>query len=297
MTCSSTTPAAPSARRAGDDGAGHGPPGVPVRHELAALGVVWQRDMLHYVRDRLKIVVTVLQPVLMLLALGAGLAALLPASPGGADYRTFLFPGMLVMTVQAPAISAGVALVTDRQAGFLREMIVAPVRRETLLVGRCLGGATIAACQGALLLPLAGIAHLPYDPVLLALLLGELAVVALAMTALGVLLAVTITRTESFYAVLSVLTMPLIFLSGAMFPVQGLPAWLSWAVLINPVSYAVDALRRTITGYLPGPVPPQLFDGPRWGGWSPPVALELAGIAVLGAVMLVWASRRFGRLG
>ncbi|MDN3356179.1 ABC transporter permease [Actinomadura sp. DC4] len=262
--------------------------------ELSALLVIWQRDMLHYRRDRLKILVTVLQPVMMLTVLGAGLASLLPAT-GGADYRTFLFPGMLMMTIQAPAISAGVSLVTDRQSGFLREITLAPVRRETVLVGRCLGGASIATCQGALLLPLAGIAELPYDPVTLALLLGETVIIAFMMTALGVLLAIAISRTESFYAVLSIITMPLIFLSGAMFPVKDLPGWLFSAVLLNPVSYAVDALRRTITARLPGPVPAALFDGPHWGGWHPPVLLELAGIALTGATMLAWAGRRFGR--
>jgi ABC-2 type transport system permease protein len=263
--------------------------------ELAALLVIWQRDMLHYRRDRFKILVTVLQPIMMLTVLGAGLASLLPATPGGADYRTFLFPGMLMMTVQAPAISAGVALVTDRQSGFLREIVMAPVRRETVLIGRCLGGASIATCQGALLLPLAGIARLPYDPVTLALLLGEMVIIAFMMTALGVLLAIAITRTESFYAALSIVTMPLIFLSGAMFPVNGLPGWLFSAVLINPVSYAVDALRRTITARLPGPVPATLFDGPQWAGWHPPVILELACITVAGAAMLALASRRFNR--
>jgi ABC-2 type transport system permease protein len=262
--------------------------------ELAALLAIWQRDMLHYRRDRLKILITLLQPVMTLTVLGAGLAALLPATPGGADYRTFLFPGMLMMTVQAPAISAGVALVTDRQSGFLREIVMAPVRRETVLIGRCLGGASIATCQGALLLPLAGIAGLPYDPVALALLLGEMVVIAFMMTALGVLLAVSISRSESFYAVLSIITMPLIFLSGAMFPVGALPGWLFTPVLANPVSYAVDALRRTVTAHLPGPAPAALFDGPHWGGWHPPVVLELAGIAMTGAVMLAWASRRFG---
>ncbi|WP_019629216.1 ABC transporter permease [Actinomadura atramentaria] len=264
--------------------------------ELAALRVVWQRDMLHYTRDRLKIVVTLIQPVLTLLVLGAGLSALLPSGPG-ADYRTFLFPGLLVMAVQAPALSAGASLVADRQAGFLREMVVAPVRRETLLVGRCLGGATIAGCQGALMLPLAALAGVPHDPATLALLLGELAVVALAVTALGTLLAVCIQRAESFYALMSMIVTPLAFLSGAMFPVSGLPPWLTWAVTANPLSYAVDALRRTITARLPGPVPERLFAGPRWGGWQPPVAVELALLAGSGAVLLLWAARRFRRTG
>ncbi|GAA0543482.1 ABC transporter permease [Actinomadura livida] len=263
--------------------------------ELAALQAIWHRDMLHYSRDRVKIVVTLIQPVLMVAFLGGALATLLPASPGGADYRTFLFPGMLVMTVQAPAISAGASLVADRQMGFLRELIVAPVRRETLLVGRCLGGATIATCQGALLLPLAAIAGLPYKPAMLALLLAELAVVALAMTAFGVLLAVTISNAETFYAVMGILTTPIVFLSGAMFPVGGLPGWLASAVIVNPVSYAVDALRRTITAHLAVPASDPLFDGPRWGGWQPPVILELAGLALGGIIMLVWAARRFSR--
>lgn len=262
--------------------------------ELRAVQVVWHRDMLHYVRDRVKIGVTLLQPLMLLLVLGVGLSSLLPSS-NGADYRTFLFPGMLIMMVQSPAISAGVSLVTDRQFGFLREMVVAPVRRETLLVGKCLAGATMATCQGLLLLPLAGVAGIPYDPVMMAALLGEMAVIALMLTALGTMLAVLIRRVETFHALLGVLATPLLFLSGAMFPPSGLPGWLSWGVTLNPVSYAVDALRRTITASFSGPVTPRLFNGPTWGGWTPPVALELALITVAGLIMLVIGGRRFGR--
>ncbi|MFC6934562.1 ABC transporter permease [Actinomadura yumaensis] len=228
-----SAPTAPACTAEGPPPGGHAvttAPAVPalpgtgrLADELRAVQVVWHRDMLHYVRDRVKIGVTLLQPLMLLLVLGVGLSSLLPSS-NGADYRTFLFPGMLIMMVQSPAISAGVSLVTDRQFGFLREMVVAPVRRETLLIGKCLAGATMATCQGVLLLPLAGVAGVPYDPVMMAALLGEMAVIALMLTALGTMLAVLIRRVETFHALLGVLATPLLFLSGAMFPRPGCPA-------------------------------------------------------------------------
>jgi ABC-2 type transport system permease protein len=262
--------------------------GAGARGELRAVRVLWQREVLRFARNRLRVAMALVNPLLFLLILGTGLSSAVGSTgPGGADYRAYLFPGVLLMAVQMPAIGAGASIVWDRQAGFLREMLVAPVRRGSLVLGICLGGATTAALHGALVLSLAGFAGIAYEPVRLLVLLLELALIGLALTALGAFTAVRIKRMDTFQTVLGLATMPLLFLSGAMFPITGLPGWLRVPVLLNPLTYAVDALRRTV----PGPDAP----GPTWSGVQPPVWLELAFVAVLAAVVLMAAARRFAR--
>ncbi|TDD89271.1 ABC transporter permease [Actinomadura rubrisoli] len=263
-----------------------------LRVELRAARMVWKREMVKFVRDRARWATSLFQPLLFLFVLGTGLAALVN-SPG-ADYRTFLFPGVLVMAVQAPAISAGASIVWDRESGFLREMLVAPVRRGTLLTGKCLGGATVAACEGLVVLLSAGLIGVPYRLDLFVLLLGELLLTGLAMTVLGAAVAVCIRRAQTFHTVLGVLMTPMIFLSGLMFPIGALPMWLAWLSFANPLTYAVDVMRRTIAAYLPGGRPP-LFEPVAWGGWTPPVLLELGLVAGFTIVVLALASRRFAR--
>jgi ABC-2 type transport system permease protein len=273
--------------------------GVPGRlaAELRAARMVWRREMLHFVRDRTGTLVALFQPLLFLFVLGVGLGRLFAAAGGGsaADYLTFLFPGVLVMAAQPAAISAGASIVWDRENGFLREMLVAPVRRGTLLTGKCLGGATVATCQGMVVLASAGLIHVPYRPGLFGLLLAELALTALAMTVLGAFVAVIIRRARTFTTVLSVLMTPLIFLSGLMFPVAAMPAWMSWLTLADPLTYAVDAMRRTVALYQRPKDGSSLFEPMSWGGLHPTPPLELAVVAVFTVTALAVAARRFAR--
>jgi ABC-2 type transport system permease protein len=270
-----------------------------VAAELRAARMVWRREMLHFVRDRTGTLVALLQPLLFLFVLGVGLGRLFAGSGGGSagDYLTFLFPGVLVMAAQPAAISVGASIVWDRESGFLREMLVAPVRRGTLLIGKCLGGATVATCQGAVVLASAGLIHVPYRSGLFALLLAELALTALAMTVLGAVVAVVIRRARTFTTVLSVLMTPLIFLSGLMFPVAAMPGWMAWLTLADPLTYAVDAMRAAIGAYRRPHAASALFEPVSWGGLHPAPALELAVVAAFTAVALTVAARRFARSG
>ncbi|HEU5159749.1 MAG TPA: ABC transporter permease [Streptosporangiaceae bacterium] len=269
--------------------------------ELRVVRMVWRREMLHFVRDRARAVVSLLQPMLFLFVLGVGLARLFTDSGGaygsGADYLMFLFPGVLVMAAQVPAISVGASIVWDRQSGFLREMLVTPARRETLLIGKCLGGTTVATCQGAVVLATAGLVHIPYRTGLFALLLAELALTSLALTALGAMVAVTIRRIQTFNTVLTVLITPLIFLSGLMFPIKAMPSWMAALSLANPLTYAVDVMRRTITACLPPRRGHALAEPVAWGSWHPSLPLEVAVVALFTVVALAVAGRRFARTG
>lgn len=267
--------------------------------ELRAARMVLKREMLHFVRDRARSAVVLLQPLLFLFVLGVGLSRLIEGVGGGSapDYLIFLFPGVLVMSIQAPAISVGASIVWDRQSGFLREMLVAPVRRSTLLIGKCVGGACVATVQGLVVLACAGLVGIPYHLDLILLLTAQLALTALAMTALGAVVAVTIRRLQTFNTVLSLMMTPLIFLSGLMFPISAMPGWVSALSLFNPLTYAVDALRRTITGRLLDHAPSALFDPVSWGSWVPPAPAEIAVVIAFTAGALAYASRRFAQIG
>lgn len=266
-------------------------PGSQLVRELRTLRALWWREVLRLTANRTQAGLMLLNPLLFLFVLGTGLSSMMGTADSGA-YRAYLFPGVLLMAVQMPALSAGMSIVRDREVGLLRAVLVAPVRRSTLLVGKCLGSATAAALQGASLLVFIGFAGLPYDPVLLLALLGELTLVAFTMTALVTLAAVRIKRIESFQSVLSLAMLPLFFLSGALFSVEGLPMWLATLTMANPLTYAVDTLRQTVAqGLAPGAI----TTGPNWGGWAPPLELELIVMCALGLVALSLAARRFSR--
>lgn len=263
--------------------------------------MVWRRELLHFLRDRTRVAVSLLPPFLFLYVLGIGLSRLFAGAGGGeraaSDYLLFLFPGVLVMAAQAPAISVGASIVWDRQTGFLREMLAAPVFRGTLLLGKCLGGATVATVQSAVVLLTAGLVGIPYHPVLFAALMAEVAVAALSMTVIAAIVAVLIKRVQTFNTVLSVLVTPMMFLSGMMFPISAMPGWMASLTLLNPLTYAVDAMRHTILGQLGAPQSVLIFAPVEWGGWTVPAALEVALVLLFSLVALPLIGRRFARTG
>lgn len=266
-------------------------------HDLRAVKAVWQRDLIRFSRNRLRVVTSLAQPVLFLFVIGTGLSPVAAAAGSGVDYRTFMFPGILAMTVLFTAIFSAVSIVWDREFGFLREMLVAPVGRWTLVLGRTLGGATVATLQGAIFLCFAGLAGIPYAPGLLLTLVGEMALLAFTLTALGILLASRISQVESFQVVLQFCVMPMFFLSGAVFPLSRLPAWLAVLTKVDPVTYAVDPMRRAVFAHLRAPIEATaLFNpGVAWGAYRLPVLLELAIVLALGLLMLALAGANFSR--
>ncbi|HJX32930.1 MAG TPA: ABC transporter permease, partial [Solirubrobacterales bacterium] len=261
-----------------------------------AVRVVWRRELLRFTRDRLRMVTSLMQPILFLFILGTGLSGLLP-SGGQIDFRTFMFPGVIAMTVLFTALFSAISVVWDREFGFLREMLVAPVRRGAIVVGKCAGGATVATFQGALILALAGLVHVPYSPVLLLTLLGEIALTAFALTAVGMMLASRMTQIQSFQAVMQFVVLPMFFLSGAVFPAAGLPGWLSVMTRLDPLTYAVDPMRRAVFAHVstPAGVRHTLNPGVTWGAWRVPTGLELAIVAAVGLVALGLAIWQFNR--
>ena len=267
-----------------------------VRQDLRAIKIVWQRELIRFFHERLRMVASLLQPVLFLFVLGTGLSTLASGGIGGVNLRTFMFPGVLSMATLFTAMFSAGSIVWDREFGFLREMLVAPVRRSTIVIGKCLGGATVATFQGVIILCLAGLVGVPYSPGLILTLLAELLLLSFTITAFGVMAAARIQNMQSFFALVQMFMMPMFFLSGALYPLSNLPSWLQVLTRINPLTYAVDPLRRAVFDHLSVSAAARhtLVSGVTWMGWQVPTLLELAIVALIGLVMLGISIAEFG---
>jgi ABC-2 type transport system permease protein len=265
--------------------------------ELRAIKIVWRRELIRFATDRLRIVTSLVQPLLFLFVLGSGLQRLSSAGTHGIDLRTFIYPGILCITVMFIAMFSAASIVWDREFGFLREMMVAPVRRSSIVIGKCLGGATVASLQGVIVLALAGAVHVPYDPVLILGVMGLQLLLAFTITAFGVMIAIRIKQMQSFMGVMQMIVMPMFFISGALFPASGLPSWLTVLTRIDPLAYAVDPMRRLVFNHLTvSPLARQALDpGLTWWGWHVPALLEAGVILLLGLAMLAIAIWEFSK--
>lgn len=265
------------------------------QHNMRAVKVVLQRELIRFWQDRIRIVVALAQPVLFLFVLGGGLTSLTSAGAGGFDLRTFLFPGVLAMSVMMPAMFSAGSIVFDREYGFLREMLVAPVSRTALVVGKCLGGALVATGQGLLVLALAPAVGISYSIGWMVSAVALMLVLSFTLTALGVMAAGRIKSFQGFMALVNMIVMPMLFLSGAIFPLSGLPTWLSAVTQVNPLTYAVDAVRRVVFDHVSISALSRsvLVPGVHWGGWVVPVLMEVAIVAMVGFAMLAVAAAEF----
>jgi ABC-2 type transport system permease protein len=260
-----------------------------LRSDLRAVSIVWRRELIRFRRDRLRAVTSLIQPLLFLLVLGTGLSSLAKGSmPPGVSFKAFIYPGVLAMSVMFTAIFSAASIVWDREFGFLREMLVAPVSRSAIVIGKILGGATIATFQGIIMLALAGLADVPYNPVLMLTLVGELLLLAFTLTSFGVMMAARITQFQAFMALTQMLVMPLFFLSGALYPLTGLPGWLSVLTRLDPLTYVVGPMRHAVFSHLdlPAYALQAMSPGITWAGWVVPIGLSLGIVAVMGLVMM-----------
>ena len=270
-------------------------PASSLRGDLRAVKIVWKREMIRFSKDRLRIATSLVQPFLFLFVLGTGLSRLASAGTHGVNLRTFVYPGVLCMAVLFTAMFSAASLVWDREFGFLREMMVAPVRRSSLVLGKCLGGATVASFQGVIVICLAGLVGVPYAPLLIIEVFALQLVLAFTITAFGVMVAARIKQIQSFMAVTQMVMMPMFFLSGAIFPVSGLPAWLTILNRLDPMTYAVDPMRRLVFDHLTisSAARRALDPGVTWWGWHVPTLLEAAVVFAIGAVCLAVAIAEF----
>ena len=265
--------------------------------ELRAIRIVWKRELIRFVNDPLRIATSLVQPLLFLFVLGSGLQRLSSAGTHGVSLKTFIYPGILCISVMFIAMFSAASIVWDREFGFLREMMVAPVRRSSIVIGKCLGGATVASAQGVIVVALAGAVHVPYNAVLIIGVLALQLLLAFTITAFGVMIAIRIKQMQSFMGVMQMIVMPMFFISGALFPASGLPGWLTVLNRIDPLAYAVDPMRRLVFSHLSiSSAARQALDpGITWWGWHVPALLEAGVVLLLGLGMLAIAIWEFSR--
>jgi ABC-2 type transport system permease protein len=263
--------------------------------EVRAIKIVWRRELLRFKNDRMRIITSLVQPLLFLFVLGSGLQQLSSSSTHGVDLKTFIYPGILSLSVMFTAMFSAASIVWDREFGFLREMMVAPVRRSSIVIGKCLGGATVAAAQGLIIVALAGAVHVPYDPVMLLGVIGLQLLLAFSITAFGVMVAARIKQMQAFMGVMQMVVMPMFFLAGALYPIGNLPGWLAVLNRIDPLTYAVDPMRRIVFAHLDisQRARDALAPGVTWFGWHVPALMEAGVVLVLGLAMLAIAIWEF----
>jgi ABC-2 type transport system permease protein len=246
---------------------------------VAAIYVLWLREVKRYLRSRPQIVASLSQPLLYLLVLGFGLGPVFQRS-GQGSYVQFIGPGVIGMGILFTSIFSGIGLLWDRQFGFLKETLVAPVSRLQIMTGRTLGGATIAMIQGALVLAACVAAGFRPDGVAaVPLALVFMALTAIVFAALGTAIGSTLKDMQGFQLIMNFLVMPIFFLSGALFPLSDLPAALTVATRLDPLSYGIDGLRGALIGVS-----------------AIGVVTDLSVLVVVAALFLALGARAFSRI-
>jgi ABC-2 type transport system permease protein len=259
-----------------------------LRSELRAIKIVWRRELIRYRADRLRMVTTLVQPFLFLFVLGTGLQTVAAAGTHGVNLKTFIYPGILCIAVMFTAMFSAASIVWDREFGFLREMMVAPIRRSSIVIGKVIGGASVACIQGIVIIAIAPLVHVPYNVVMILEIFFLQLLLAFAITAFGVMIAARIKQMQSFMGVMQMIVTPMFFISGALFPVAGLATWLGILNRLDPLTYAVDPMRRAVFSHLDiSPAAAHaLNSGVTWFGWRVPTLVEAAMIVLLGLIML-----------
>lgn len=207
--------------------------------------IIWLRDMKRYFRDRSRIIGSLGSPIIFIFILGVGLGSSLrfEGAAGGLDYKTFMFPGVLGMTVLFAGVFSAVSIVWDREFGFLKEMLVAPVSSWSIALGKILSGATIASFQGIIILMLAPLAGIDLSLWMLVRLLPLMFLISFSMTGMGIVFATRLKSMQGFQMIMNFIMMPMFFLSGAMFQLSNAPAWMDTLSKVNPLTYGVDGMR------------------------------------------------------
>jgi len=210
--------------------------------------VVAYRELLRFVRERSRLVGTLLQPLLFLVVFGVGFSGIIGPLAPGVDFVQFIFPGLIAMSVLTTALFAGVSVVWDREFGFLKEIMVAPLGRSGIVLGKAVGAAGVAVVQGLLMLVIAPFIGVSLSVGAVLAVIPVIVILAVALAGLGLILASFLRSQQGFQLLMQIIIFPMIFLAGVFFPIGSAPAWLQVASKINPLTYGVDALRQIFLG-------------------------------------------------
>ncbi len=215
--------------------------------EIEGIYAVWLREAKIYVREKERLISSVISPLLWIFAFGAGVGSTVNVI-SGFSYQVFIYPGIAVMAVLFTSLFYGVYIIWDRKLDFLKEVLVAPVSRASVFAGKMLGGATDAMMQGIFLLIIGLFIRIPLTPLVLIQAFFMLLLISIAMVSIGLVIGANLNSPEGFGLVINFVMWPMFFFSGALFPVGNLPSWLEGATYINPLTYGVDAMRGIILG-------------------------------------------------
>jgi len=258
--------------------------------DLRAVYTIWYRDMLRFGHDKIRLVGSIFLPLLFLVVFGSGLSGMMGDLGPGVDFAKFIFPGIIGMTVFMNSFMAGVSIVWDREFGFLKEVLVAPISRASVALGKTLGAATVALIQGAIILLFAPLVGVSVSAGTVLVLLPLMLLLAVCMGSFGVLMATRIKSMEAFQAITQMLLFPMVFLSGVFFPLREVPSWLGVLTKINPVTYGVAPIRQVMLGGSPDSSFAIILFGHTMSIWE-----NIAVLGAFGVLMLFLAMWSFGR--
>lgn len=213
--------------------------------KFKAIFTIWYREVIIYFRNTLKLFTSIFLPLLIIIFLGTGLKTILPPQILHYDFSKFFFPGILGLSVATMALSSTMSIVWDREFGFLREILVAPISRTDIAIGKILGATSVALFQGFLLLLVFPYIEINFNLTVFLASLAAIFLIAYGMSAIGIYFASRLSKTESFSYLLQLVLLPMVFLSGAFFPLNTAPSWMSTLASFNPLTYGIDALRWT----------------------------------------------------
>ena len=250
---------------------------------MSAIYILWLRELKRYTRSRAQIIASLGQPMLYLLVLGFGLGPVFQRA-GNGSYFQFVAPGVIGMSILFSSIFSGLGLLWDRQFGFLKETLVAPVPRIQIMIGRTLGGSTVAVTQGLLVTAVCVIAGFrPANPMMIPLALGFMVMIAVLFAALGVAIGSSLQDMQGFQLIMNFLVLPIYFLSGALFPLVGLPRLLAIVTALDPLSYGIDGMRSVLLS--------SAMFHPVFG-----VFTDVLVLAVVGSLLLLFGAYRFSKI-
>ena len=213
-----------------------------------AIWVVAYRELLRFISERSRLLSSFAMPLLFLVIFGAGFNRIVGTMTPGVDFIQFIYPGIIAMTVLMNSVMSGLSVVWDREFGFLKEILVAPLARSGIVLGKALGGAAVAIMQAIVMLVLAPILGVSLSLMMVTKLIPTLLVISVSLSGLGILVASRMRSQQGFQMIVQIIIMPLIFLSGVFFPVNNVPVWLEVISKINPLTYGVDAIRQLFLG-------------------------------------------------
>jgi ABC-2 type transport system permease protein len=221
---------------------------ISIENHLVKLYAIWLREFKVFLRERSRLVASIFTPVLWLFVIGSGLGSAVSSTVPGFDYQQFIFPGIVSMSIIFTSVFYGSYIIWDRKFDFLKSVMVAPVSRATVFVGKTLGGMTNSLIQASILLAVGVAIGIPFTPLSLAQAVAVVLLMSFGLTSLGLALGSYMYSLEGFQMIVSFVVFPLFFLSGALFPLDKLPAWLSVLTAADPAAYGVDALRNLMLG-------------------------------------------------